>query len=69
MTNIWTPDSRQVPMSSDDITPTDEQFEAIKEIKDWYNSSKKNRRKMYYSLLGVAGTGKSSIIPFIINEL
>jgi exodeoxyribonuclease-5 len=67
MTNIWTPDTNKVPMSSDEITPTEEQFQAIKEIKKWFNTKK--NRKPYFSMLGVAGTGKSSIIPFIIDEL
>ena len=47
------------------ITPTDEQFRAIKAVDWWY----KNNSKVPYVQGGYAGVGKSTIIPFIIDQL
>ena len=47
------------------ITLTDEQNQAIKSFKDWFDKNKKG----YYSLMGCAGTGKSSLIPYLIDSL
>lgn len=47
------------------ITPTDEQFGAIKAINKWFKSK-------YYEpfiLGGYAGTGKSSLLPVIMDDL
>lgn len=43
---------------------TNEQNTALKEIKDWYT-----RESLEFKLAGLAGTGKSSLIPFIAEEL
>jgi exodeoxyribonuclease-5 len=47
------------------ITLTDEQNKAINTFKDWF----KNNKKGYFSLMGCAGTGKSSLIPYLIDSL
>ena len=47
------------------ITLTDEQNKAINTFKTWF----KNNKKGYFSLLGCAGTGKSSLIPYLIDSL
>ena len=47
------------------ITLTDEQNRAINTFKTWFNNNKKG----YFSLLGCAGTGKSSLIPYLIDSL
>jgi exodeoxyribonuclease V len=46
---------------------TDDQTSAIKAAVDWY----KNRRKVQnvFQINGLAGTGKTSIIPYIIDDL
>lgn len=47
------------------IKLTQEQENAIKTFKEWFNSNKRG----YFSLLGCAGTGKSSLIPYLIDSL
>src|SRR5215831_6597724 len=46
---------------------TDDQTSAIRAAVDWY----KNRRKVQqvFQINGLAGTGKTSIIPYIIDDL
>lgn len=48
-----------------DITPTDEQAKAIKQIVDWYGQ--KDRQEFY--LAGYAGVGKSTIAALAIEEI
>lgn len=48
-----------------DITLTKEQDKAISTFRDWFNNNKRG----YFSLLGCAGTGKSSLIPYLIDSL
>lgn len=47
------------------ITPTDEQQAEIDKVLDWYRSG--NTRPFWFA--GAAGTGKSSCLPVIINQL
>jgi len=47
------------------ITPTDEQYKAISLIEYWFF----NNPKAPFVLGGYAGVGKSTIIPFIIDQL
>lgn len=47
------------------IQLTNEQDQAIKVFKEWFSKNKRG----YFSLMGCAGTGKSSIIPYIIDSL
>jgi exodeoxyribonuclease V len=53
------------PMS--DITPSDTQARAIAAIKDWF----KNRtdKQQIFRLFGYAGTGKSTVLKFALDEL
>ena len=48
-----------------DITLTPEQDKAINTFKNWFANNKRG----YFSLLGCAGTGKSSLIPYLIDSL
>lgn len=50
-----------------DITPTDKQWAAIKQIVQWYSGGK-NTEQVFY-LAGYAGTGKSTIAKFVVEEL
>lgn len=50
-----------------DITPTDKQYEIIKDIISWYKGGR-NTPQVYY-LAGYAGTGKSTIAKFVIEAL
>jgi len=50
----------------DTITPSDHQNEAIKACKDWWFN---NPDRQWFYLAGYAGTGKSSISPFIVEAL
>ena len=47
------------------ITPTDEQQAEIDKVLDWYRSG--NTRPFWFA--GAAGTGKSSCLPVIIDQL
>ena len=49
------------------ISLTDDQIAAIRAAVNWY----KNRRKIQqvFQINGLAGTGKTSIIPYIIDDL
>ncbi|ARC67275.1 ATP-dependent RecD-like DNA helicase (plasmid) [Bacillus licheniformis] len=46
-----------------DLTPV--QMDAVKSIQDWYKSGKKQT----YFLAGYAGTGKSTLVDYVINTL
>ena len=50
-----------------DITPSDTQARAIAAIKDWF----KNRtdKQQVFRLFGYAGTGKSTVLKFALDEL
>jgi exodeoxyribonuclease-5 len=50
-----------------DITPSDTQARAIADIKDWF----KNRtdKQQIFRLFGYAGTGKSTVLKFALDEL
>lgn len=48
------------------ITPTDQQFKAISLVEYWFKSKQNN---IPFILGGYAGVGKSTIIPFIIDQL
>lgn len=50
---------------SSNITPSDEQYRAIKAIVEWYGD--KNNKELY--LAGYAGVGKSTIVEFAIMEI
>ena len=52
-----------------DITPTNEQNQAIKEFFKWFNEFDLNYSKRYWFCAGPAGTGKSTLARFILNEL
>lgn len=47
------------------MTPSDAQFRCIKSAADWFNISSKHKQVM--TLGGYAGTGKSTILPFILE--
>ena len=49
------------------ITPTNSQYNAIKTIKQWFQ--KDTKTKQVFRLFGYAGTGKSTVLKFILNEL
>jgi exodeoxyribonuclease-5 len=49
------------------ISLTVEQQDLVNALMDWYNN--KTNEKPYYSYSGKAGTGKTSVIKFFINEL
>lgn len=50
-----------------DITPSDTQTRAIAAIKDWYQNA--NRNQHVFRLFGYAGTGKSTVLKFALEEL
>ena len=50
------------------IVLDDKQNKGMKEIKNWYQTFNPKRRP-YYVLAGVAGSGKSSLVTFLIEEL
>lgn len=52
-----------------DITPTNEQNQAIKEFFKWFNEFDLNYSKPFFMVSGSAGTGKSTLARFILNEL
>ena len=49
------------------ITPTDSQHNAIIAIKDWFTNESKH--KQVFRLFGYAGTGKSTVLKLILEEL
>lgn len=49
------------------ITPTDTQFAAIKQIKEWFEGH--TDQKQVFRLFGYAGTGKSTVLKFALDEL
>lgn len=51
------------------ITLTDAQNKKKNQIVDWFNSPSRLKNEPVFPLLGVAGSGKSSIIPYILSEL
>ena len=46
---------------------TDDQTAAIQAAVDWYKNQSNNQQ--VFRLYGLAGTGKTSIIPYIIDDL
>ncbi|WP_192898727.1 AAA family ATPase [Crenalkalicoccus roseus] len=50
-----------------DITPSDTQHRAIAAIKHWFQSEAD--RKQVFRLFGYAGTGKSTVLRFALEEL
>lgn len=46
------------------LTPSNQQFSGIKAVSDWF----KNNEPNHFSLEGFAGSGKSTILPFIIEQ-
>lgn len=52
-----------------DITPTDEQNEAIHNFFDWFKSFKLGYSNRSFNIFGPAGSGKTSICKVIIQEL
>lgn len=53
-------------MTAQDITPSDEQWGAVKAIVDWYQNAP---RQQEFLLDGEAGTGKSTTAGFAVREL
>jgi len=51
-----------------DFTPTKQQLEAVQVACDWYFSAP-HTRQAFICIGGLAGTGKTSIIPFILHKL
>ena len=50
-----------------DITPSDTQYRAITAIKAWYEND--TERQQVFRLFGYAGTGKSTVLKFVLDEL
>lgn len=50
-----------------DITPSDTQYRAIAAIKYWYEND--TERQQVFRLFGYAGTGKSTVLRFALDEL
>lgn len=50
-----------------DLILTDEQEILIEKIKRWFIDP--NKSKMYFSYTGKGGTGKTSILPYLLDEL
>ena len=50
-----------------DITPSDTQYRAIAAIKAWYAND--TARQQVFRLFGYAGTGKSTVLKFALDEL
>ena len=46
------------------LTPSDQQYSGIKSVAEWF----KNTEQRHFSLEGYAGSGKSTILPFIIEQ-
>lgn len=51
------------------ITLTDAQNKKKNQIVDWFNSPSRLKNEPVFPLLGCSGSGKSSIIPYILEEL
>jgi exodeoxyribonuclease-5 len=51
------------------FTPSNLQNKAIHNICDWYNRSLISFAKNHFYLAGYAGSGKSTVLPFIIDNL
>lgn len=49
------------------VTPSDTQYRAIREIKDWYLN--RTQDQQVFRLFGYAGTGKSTVLKFALEEL
>ena len=50
-----------------DITPSATQAAAIREIRDWFETRTKDQQ--VFRLFGVAGSGKSTVLKFALDEL
>ncbi|MBI5121314.1 MAG: AAA family ATPase [Rhodospirillales bacterium] len=50
-----------------DITPSDKQARAIAAIKEWFETE--TERQQVFRLFGFAGTGKSTVLKFALEEL
>ena len=50
-----------------DITPSDTQYRAIAAIRDWFQCGTKHQQ--VFRLFGFAGTGKSTVLKFALQEL
>lgn len=46
-----------------------DQLQAIDKIINWYNKQKQNKTKKQFRLYGPAGSGKTSLVPFVIKSL
>ena len=52
-----------------DITLTDEQNQAIKGFMNWFKSFNIHSSKRFHYISGPAGTGKTTICKYILDEL
>lgn len=50
-----------------DITPSDTQAHAIAAIKDWFKT--RADKQQIFRLFGYAGTGKSTVLKFALDEI
>ena len=50
-----------------DITPSDTQARAIAAIKDWFEN--RTHEQQVFRLFGYAGSGKSTVLKFALDEL
>jgi len=50
-----------------DLTPSNTQVRAIKAIKDWYEN--RTKEQQVFRLFGYAGTGKSTVLRFALDDL
>lgn len=55
---------------ADSIVPDGQQYAALRAMKEWYGAYRKGERiKPYFLCLGYAGTGKTTLVKFLLNEL
>jgi exodeoxyribonuclease-5 len=52
---------------SDDIVLTDMQAAALRDAKHWFNN--RTKEQQVFSIAGYAGTGKSTIVKFLVDDL
>ena len=59
--------TRSIPSAMSRITPNECQQQALKEMHHWYTMEDK-RNRPYYTLSGAAGTGKTTLIRYFLEQ-